>query len=169
MSIIKHFSIEDRRGETIAAEIKPLLCKKVFSVCSKVQTTLDTLSRPAPHLCLSSASSAEQDSILRETAKVVGKSQKIKQKSPKSYDFGLKWRRVWDSNPRGLASKRFSRPPRYDRFDNPPSEKNRPKSADTEKYSVDKNCEEAARCPSRTVHYYSTKSKENQGLAEGQR
>ena len=32
----------------------------------------------------------------------------------------LFWRRVWDSNPRGIAPKRFSRPPRYDRFDNPP-------------------------------------------------
>ncbi len=30
------------------------------------------------------------------------------------------WRRVWDSNPRGITPKRFSRPPRYDRFDNPP-------------------------------------------------
>ena len=30
------------------------------------------------------------------------------------------WRRVWDSNPRDIAVKRFSRPPRYDRFDNPP-------------------------------------------------
>ena len=28
-----------------------------------------------------------------------------------------KWPRGWDSNPRGLAPKRFSRPPRYDRFD----------------------------------------------------
>ncbi len=32
----------------------------------------------------------------------------------------LFWRRVRDSNPRGLAPKRFSRPPRYDRFDNSP-------------------------------------------------
>ena len=32
----------------------------------------------------------------------------------------LIWRRVWDSNPREVALKRFSRPPRYDRFDNPP-------------------------------------------------
>ena len=31
------------------------------------------------------------------------------------------WRREWDSNPRGLAPKRFSRPPRYDRFDISPS------------------------------------------------
>ena len=29
------------------------------------------------------------------------------------------FRREWDSNPRGVAPKRFSRPPRYDRFDNP--------------------------------------------------
>ncbi len=32
----------------------------------------------------------------------------------------LFWRRVWDSNPRGREPKRFSRPPRYDHFDNPP-------------------------------------------------
>ena len=30
------------------------------------------------------------------------------------------WRRQRDSNPRGLSPKRFSRPPRYDRFDMPP-------------------------------------------------
>ena len=30
------------------------------------------------------------------------------------------WRRLRDSNPRGVAAKRFSRPPRYDRFDKPP-------------------------------------------------
>ena len=33
------------------------------------------------------------------------------------------WRRLRDSNPRGLAPKRFSRPPRYDRFDKPPHKK----------------------------------------------
>ena len=27
------------------------------------------------------------------------------------------WRRAWDSNPRGVAAQRFSRPPRYDHFD----------------------------------------------------
>ena len=30
-------------------------------------------------------------------------------------------RREWDSNPRALADKRFSRPPRYDHFDTSPS------------------------------------------------
>ena len=30
------------------------------------------------------------------------------------------WRRGWDSNPRALSDKRFSRPPRYDRFDTSP-------------------------------------------------
>ena len=30
------------------------------------------------------------------------------------------WRRQRDSNPRGVTPKRFSRPPRYDRFDMPP-------------------------------------------------
>ena len=33
----------------------------------------------------------------------------------------LCWRRARDSNPRGLAPKRFSRPPRYDHFDSSPS------------------------------------------------
>ena len=32
----------------------------------------------------------------------------------------FRWRRRRDSNPRGLAPKRFSRPPRCDRFDTPP-------------------------------------------------
>ena len=31
-----------------------------------------------------------------------------------------KSRREWDSNPRALSDKRFSRPPRYDRFDTSP-------------------------------------------------
>ena len=31
----------------------------------------------------------------------------------------LRWRRKRDSNPRGVSPKRFSRPPRYDRFDIP--------------------------------------------------
>ena len=30
-------------------------------------------------------------------------------------------RRGWDSNPRALADKRFSRPPRYDHFDTSPN------------------------------------------------
>ena len=33
------------------------------------------------------------------------------------YFFLLGKRREWDSNPRALADKRFSRPPRYDHFD----------------------------------------------------
>ena len=32
-------------------------------------------------------------------------------------------RRGWDSNPRALADKRFSRPPRYDHFDTPARER----------------------------------------------
>ena len=35
----------------------------------------------------------------------------------------LLWRRVRDSNPRGREPKRFSRPPRYDHFDNSPYQK----------------------------------------------
>ena len=33
------------------------------------------------------------------------------------YMNGKVERREWDSNPRALADKRFSRPPRYDHFD----------------------------------------------------
>ena len=35
--------------------------------------------------------------------------------------FSCKKRREWDSNPRALADKRFSRPPRYDHFDISPN------------------------------------------------
>ena len=34
--------------------------------------------------------------------------------------ISFKKRRGWDSNPRALADKRFSRPPRYDHFDTSP-------------------------------------------------
>ena len=34
--------------------------------------------------------------------------------------FSCDERRGWDSNPRALADKRFSRPPRYDHFDTSP-------------------------------------------------
>ena len=41
------------------------------------------------------------------------------------YTFYMKFvyqeRREWDSNPRALADKRFSRPPRYDHFDISPN------------------------------------------------
>ena len=37
----------------------------------------------------------------------------------------LQWRRGWDSNPCGVAPKRFSRPPRYDHFDTSPGGENR--------------------------------------------
>ena len=40
-------------------------------------------------------------------------------KNPTKF-VGFFWRRKRDSNPRGLSPKRFSRPPRYDRFDIPP-------------------------------------------------
>ena len=46
-----------------------------------------------------------------------------KQKSTVAHcivDYRNTWRRVWDSNPRGREPKRFSRPPRYDHFDNSP-------------------------------------------------
>ena len=43
-----------------------------------------------------------------------------KQKAYTRVDIGFSWRRMRDSNPRGREPKRFSRPPRYDRFDNPP-------------------------------------------------
>ena len=37
-----------------------------------------------------------------------------------SFFVHQRWRRKRDSNPRGVSPKRFSRPPRYDRFDIPP-------------------------------------------------
>ena len=37
-----------------------------------------------------------------------------------SLPLALLWRRGWDSNPRALSDKRFSRPPRYDHFDTSP-------------------------------------------------
>ena len=36
------------------------------------------------------------------------------------FDLGFVWRRGRDSNPCGVSPKRFSRPPRYDRFDTSP-------------------------------------------------
>ena len=39
----------------------------------------------------------------------------------KSFYFVLNNLREWDSNPRALADKRFSRPPRYDHFDTSPN------------------------------------------------
>ena len=36
------------------------------------------------------------------------------------FNSELPKRRGWDSNPRALSDKRFSRPPRYDRFDTSP-------------------------------------------------
>ena len=36
------------------------------------------------------------------------------------FSLNYKKRRGWDSNPRALADKRFSRPPRYDHFDTSP-------------------------------------------------
>ena len=45
---------------------------------------------------------------------------KNKEKAPKTYVFKAFWRRVWDSNPRGVAPKLISNQPRYDHFDNPP-------------------------------------------------
>ena len=40
----------------------------------------------------------------------------------KSFYFVFDKRREWDSNPRALADKRFSRPPRYDHFDTSPGQ-----------------------------------------------
>ena len=37
------------------------------------------------------------------------------------FNSELPKRRGWDSNPRALADKRFSRPPRYDHFDTSPN------------------------------------------------
>ena len=41
-------------------------------------------------------------------------------RNEKKHAFACLWRRGRDSNPCGVAPKRFSRPPRYDRFDTSP-------------------------------------------------
>ena len=46
----------------------------------------------------------------------------LRYKTPPPW-WGSFWRRVRDSNPRGREPKRFSRPPRYDHFDNSPYQK----------------------------------------------
>ena len=43
-----------------------------------------------------------------------------KMKGPQTQCLRAFWRSRWDSNPRALADKRFSRPPRYDHFDTAP-------------------------------------------------
>ena len=47
------------------------------------------------------------------------KSEKVISKKSSFLQMRIFWRREWDSNPRDVAVKRFSRPPRYDRFDIP--------------------------------------------------
>ena len=44
----------------------------------------------------------------------------ISKRNPPLGRIPFLWRRQRDSNPRGRKPKRFSRPPRYDRFDMPP-------------------------------------------------
>ena len=41
-------------------------------------------------------------------------------KTPYLIHYLIRKRRRWDSNPRALSDKRFSRPPRYDHFDTSP-------------------------------------------------
>ena len=48
------------------------------------------------------------------------KSEKVISKKSSFLRMRIFWRREWDSNPRDVAVKRFSRPPRYDRFDTSP-------------------------------------------------
>ena len=47
------------------------------------------------------------------------KSEEVISKKSSFVRMRIFWRREWDSNPRDVAVKRFSRPPRYDRFDIP--------------------------------------------------
>ncbi len=47
------------------------------------------------------------------------KSEEVISKKSSFLRMRIFWRREWDSNPRDVAVKRFSRPPRYDRFDIP--------------------------------------------------
>ena len=50
------------------------------------------------------------------------------------FAFAKRKRRGWDSNPRALADKRFSRPPRYDHFDTSPYNMKRFSSAQNQYY-----------------------------------
>ena len=56
--------------------------------------------------------------ILTEGKRQV-KSEEVISKKSSFLRMRIFWRREWDSNPRDVAVKRFSRPPRYDRFDIP--------------------------------------------------
>ena len=73
-------------------------------------------------LCKSLRAAAKNDAPCRFLNALVRipliKYRKTKRTSKNACPFC--WRRKRDSNPRGLSPKRFSRPPRYDRFDIPP-------------------------------------------------
>ena len=73
-------------------------------------------------LCKSLRAAAKNDALCRFLNALVRipliKYRKTKRTSKNACPFC--WRRKRDSNPRGLSPKRFSRPPRYDRFDIPP-------------------------------------------------
>ena len=71
---------------------------------SRAALTTYSLSRGAPSASL--GTSPKHDRFLNH----------ISLSDPK-----IRQRRGWDSNPRALADKRFSRPPRYDHFDTSPS------------------------------------------------
>ena len=55
------------------------------------------------------------------------KKQKVSKSNSNSDTFCFIWRRVRDSNPRGIAPKLISSQPRYDHFDNSPSIDQTPK------------------------------------------
>ena len=73
-------------------------------------------------LCKSLRAAAKNDALCRFLNALVRipliKYRKTKRTSVFACPFC--WRRKRDSNPRGLSPKRFSRPPRYDRFDTSP-------------------------------------------------
>ena len=59
---------------------------------------------------------------VRPCAKKCGEITQSIEKNLQSVEIAGLWRSGWDSNPRAREGQRFSRPPRYDRFDTTPYE-----------------------------------------------
>ena len=114
-----------------AQKAMPKLRFKENTVAERMDGTLCLFEEPSLRLAratalVANAAPLQATALLpppEATLCVAGSSHPLPcQKQKKKHRFGcfLLWRRQRDSNPRGVAPKRFSRPPRYDRFDMPP-------------------------------------------------
>ena len=87
-----------------------------FSVCAKYDTAKGIRTHPYEHL--------KRAIFVCQKPKNADTYFIFANKKPKPntlvFDLGFDWRRIRDSNPCAREGKRFSRPPRYDRFDNSP-------------------------------------------------